>query len=440
MTKITITENTVKQKTSEDINKENEELEKQLKGDDMTIMLVDSKDRALNFGVVGVGQAGGRLAEQFYQRGYPTIALNTATQDLKYNTLPEKQKLFLDLALGGTGKDLDLGAQAIEEYADVVLKMMEDNFADCDVVLLAMSGGGGTGSGGAENMAKLASQLGKPVVMIFALPMSSEDALSKHNSVQTLSKLAKLAQSDVVNSLMVVDNAKIEMLYPNLPMTKFWETANNAIVDPIHLFNSLSASPSKFTSLDPMDFGKAFLGSGDCTIYGMIEVEDYMREESIAEAIIENMENGLLASEFDLTQTRSVGVIITGSEKVLSEIPAVNLEYGFAMLNKITSDGTQVYRGVYSVEDQGDTLKVYSLFGGLGLPEERVNELKLEAERHMKALENKETKRASNMNIDLGKTKVVSAADTLHKKITTKNSAMGKLTNNSKRIIDRRRK
>jgi len=110
------------------------------------------------------------------------------------------------------------------------------------------------------------------------------------------------------------------------------------------------------------------------------------------------------------------------------------------MLNKITSDGTQVYRGVYSVEDHPDTLRVYSMFSGLGLPEDRVKELKIEAERHMKAFERKEDNRATNMTIDLGKTQSVSAADALHKKIKNKKSAIGKLTKNSKRMVDRRRK
>ena len=71
--------------------------------------------------------------------------------------------------------------------------------------------------------------------------------------------------------------------------------------------------------------------------------------------------------------------------------------------------------------------------------EERVKELKAEAERHMELLKNKEDNRATNMTIDIGKTKVTTAADAIHNKIKAKNSAMGKIKSNSKRIIDRRR-
>jgi cell division GTPase FtsZ len=443
--RVVVTENNKvkKIKSDKEIVEENQKLEEELKekveDEEMSVMLVEQQDRSINVGVIGVGQCGSKLAEEFYNRGYTTIAINTAMQDLNPIKIPERQKLFLDYALGGAAKDLDTGAAAAEEYSEQILEMAQKNFDDSEVLMLITSGGGGTGSGSAETMVNILSQMDKPVSVVYVLPMSSEDTLAKHNSIQTLSALAKLAKEDVVNSLMVVDNAKIELLHPGKSMAEFWRAANESIVEPLHLFNKLSSTASEYTSLDPMDFTRIFVGTGDCTLYGMIEIDDYLEEEAVAEAIITNMENGLLASEFDLKQTRSVGVIVTGSKEVLQQIPATNLEYGFAMVNKLCNEGTQVFRGVYEVEGQ-DTLKVYSLFSGLGLPEERVAELKAEAERHMAALQDKEDSRASNMTVDVGKTKAVSATDKLHKKIKGKKSAMGKIKKNSKRVADRRRK
>lgn len=431
-------------RTDKEVIEENTKLENELKAkiemeeNDMTVMLVEQQDRSINVGVVGVGQCGSKLAEEFYKRGYSAVAINTALQDLQPINMPERQKLFIDYALGGAAKDLDIGQAAVEDYADVIFKYLQDNFEDNEVLMLITSGGGGTGSGSAETMVKLMAQLDKPITVIYVLPLASEDTLAKHNSIQTLSKLARLAKDDIVNSLMVVDNAKIDLMYPGESMANFWNIANEAIVEPLHLFNKLSSTPSSYTSLDPMDFTRIFVGTGDCALYGMIEIEDYLEDEAIAEAVITNMENGLLATEFDLKQTRSAGIIITASKEILEQLPATNIEYGFAMVNKICNEGTQVFRGVYEVPGQ-NTLKVYSLFSGLGLPEERIGELKAEAERHMASLKNKEDMRASNMNIDLGKTQAVSATDTLHKKITGRKSAMGQIKKNSKRIIDRRR-
>ena len=425
-------------KSQEEIKLENNKLEKELGGERMSVMLVEQKDRSINIGVVGVGQCGSKIAEEFYNRGYNVVVLNTALQDLKFIAVPENKKLFLDYALGGAAKDLETGQAAAEEYSDVILKMLQDNFENEDVLLLVVSGGGGTGSGSAETMVKLMTQLGKPMFVMFVMPLSNEDCLARHNATVTLSRLAKLAKDDVISSLVIVDNAKIESMFPSLSMAEFWKAANNAIVEPLHLFNQLSSKPSAYTSLDPMDFSRLLLGS-DCALYGVMQVNDYLRDDAIAEAMLTSISSGLLASDFDLTQTRSVGIIITGSKEILEKIPATNLEYGFAMVNKVCNDGTRVFRGVYETQDKEDCLKIYSLFSGLGLPEERIKELKAEAEKHMAVLQNKETSRAATMNIDLGKTQTVSAVDVLHKKITQKHSAMGKLVNNSKRIIDKRR-
>lgn len=427
--------------TLQDVLKEKEEMAQPKKTEeDMTVMLVEQQDRSVNVGVVGVGQCGSKLAEEFYNRGYAAVAINTAMQDLKHIQIPERNKLFLDYALGGAGKDLDTGQAAAETYANEIVNFLDDNFEDNEILMLCISGGGGTGSGSAETMVSLMSQLGKPMSVLYVLPMASEDSLSKHNSIQTLAKLAKMASNDTINSLFVVDNAKIELMHPGMSMAQFWKTANTSIVEPIHLFNKLSANPSEHTSLDPMDFSRVFVGTGDCALYGMIEVEDYMEDEAVAEAMLTSLQSGLLSADFDLGQTRSAGVIITGSKKALSEVPATNLEYGFAMVGKICNEGTRVFRGVYEVPGHDDSLRIYTFFSGLGLPEERVKELRAEAERHMKALEGKESSRATAMNIDLGKTKTVSAADKLHQKITQKNSAMGKLTKGAKKVKDRRRR
>ena len=438
--KVEITEKNIEKKklSKRQIEEENKNLEKELGGSEMTVMLVEQQDRSINLGVVGVGQCGSKIAEEFYSRGYNAVAINTAMQDLKHINIPEGQKLFLDYALGGAAKDLETGRAAAEEYATQISNHLDENFEDCEVLMLVVSGGGGSGSGSAETMVNIMGQFGKPLSVLYVLPLSSEDVLAKHNSIQTLARLAKLAKDDVVNSLIVVDNAKIELLFPGKSMSEFWKVANSSIVNPLHLFNELSASSSEYTSLDPMDFSRLFIGTGDCALYGMIEVEDYMEDEAIAEAMITNLENGLLSGDFDLGQTRSAGVIVTGSKEVLSKVPATNIEYGFAMVSKICNDSTRVFRGVYEVPSKDNSLRIYSLFSGLGLPEERVKELKAEAEKHMNALGNKESSRATAMSIDVGKTQTISAADALHKKIKNKHSAMGKLTKNSKRVQDRR--
>ena len=452
----------VRVKTDAEIVKENEELEKAFKlGEapkldpeilkklktkqdekvEEKMKAVSVRDRSLYFGVVGLGQAGSRVAETFYKLGYEACVFNTATQDLEHIDLPDNRKIYLPFALGGAGKELDNGRQAVEQNGEVVLDRLNETFDESqEMLILAVSGGGGTGSGGAEAMIGLMASLGKPICVIYILPLESEDSLSKHNSVSTLSRLAKLASTDVITTLVVVDNAKINLIYPNLSKAEFWDVANNAIVEPLHLFNYLSAQPTRYDALDAMDFGRIFT-AGDCTIYGMIEVNDYMETTAIAEAVIENLESGLLASDFNLSETRFGGYIVTGSAEVLMKLPATNIHYASHVISE-KCGSPQLVGGVYEIESDEDCVRVYTMFSGLGLPAARIESLKNEAKEQMAIIREKEKTRADRMMVDYGSgTETQTKAQEVHRLIQQKKSGFGKLTSNAgSRIVDKRKR
>jgi cell division GTPase FtsZ len=440
-------------KTSKKTKKENEEFEKSLSDDGLDPEVLKKlrskkekkenieKDRSLYFGFVGLGQAGSRLAEIAYSLGYEACVFNTAEQDLEHIKLPNEKKVFLPFSLGGAGKDLSNGQEAVEQNAELIIKELNNNFNDeNEMLFLCVSGGGGTGSGGSESIIGLMSTLNRPIGVIYILPMESEDALSKHNSVITLGKLASMASSDVITTLVVVDNAKIDLIYPNLSKAKFWDVANNAIIEPLHLFNVLSKKPSKYDSLDSMDFSR-IITSGDCSIYGTIDVENYMETTAIAEAIIENLESGLLADEFDLKDTRFGGFIIVGNENVLSNLPAANINYASVMINDIC-DSPSLVSGVYEMPIEEDIIRIYTMFGGLGLPTKRVENLKKEAQEKMDILKNKEQSRSNKMEIEYNnKTTTQTKAQDVYQKIKKNKSAFGQITNNYKnKVVKDRRK
>jgi cell division GTPase FtsZ len=449
-------------KTDEEVAKENQEMETMLKGpepqldpdiieklkakklakeEDKEMKAIAKRDRSLYFGVVGLGQAGSRVAETFYGLGYEACVFNTATQDLEHINLPDNRKVFLPFALGGAGKELDNGRAAVEQNGELIINKLNDIFNERqEMILLAISGGGGTGSGGAESILGLIASLGKPVGVIYILPMESEDALAKHNSVVTLGKLAKMASSDVITSLIVIDNAKIEVIYPNMSKADFWVTANEAIVSPLHIFNYLSAQPTKYDSLDSMDFGRIFT-AGDCTIYGMIEIENYMDTTAIAEAVVENLEGGLLADDFNLKETRFGGFIVVGNEKVLSELPAMNINYASHMISEICNSPSLV-SGVYEMPVEKNVVRVYTMFSGLGLPSARIEALKKEADEKMSTLKEKEKSRADRMAVDYGAgTETQSKVQEVHRMIQQKKSGFGQLTKVAeKKIVDRRKR
>jgi cell division GTPase FtsZ len=401
--------------------------------------VISQKEVSINIGVLGVGQAGSRIAEVFHKKGYDVGVINTSSQDLKFIDVLPHQKLLLDGSLGGTGKDLDLGRDIFEasrdEVADFTDRVLEGN----DMAFLAISGGGGTGSSSVDVMVETLFATEMPVGVIYVLPKATEDAQSKRNSIETLARLARMAADNMIASLVVVDNARIETIYGGLSQAKFWDTANEAIVAPIHLFNSLTAQPSRHTSLDPSDFGK-IISAGDCSVYGVVEVEDYMEETALAEAVIESLSGNMLAEGFDLTQTRVGGVIILGSDEAISKLPAINIDYCFHMISEKTN-GASIYQGIYADESVGRGIKIYSWFAGLGLPQDRIENLQKESKEQAAVLAEKERTRASSMTLDLEEDKTTSVADKIHKKISKKNSGFNKLQGGARKsIIDRRRR
>ncbi len=309
-------DNSPKQKTKEEIESDNQSLLNAISGDKEVKMerKVDAEKLAalkaklaekvkeeeaimsapversvsIKMGVIGIGQAGSRIAEEFSRLGYDAGVVNTSAQDLAYINVPPDQKLLLEGSLGGTGKDLDLGRQIFEQNQEQLTTFIEAIADGNDMLFLAISGGGGTGSSSVDTMIPLLFSLGMPLGVIYILPKATEDAQSKKNSIETLARLAKMTSSNMISSLVVVDNARIEQIYGGLSQSQFWSTANSAIVDPINLFNTLTSQPSQFTSLDPSDFGK-IVSCGDCSVYGMVEVEDYTEETALAEAVMKSL-------------------------------------------------------------------------------------------------------------------------------------------------------
>lgn len=402
----------------------------------MASKIVSKKERSLALGVVGSGQAGSRLAEAFYKLGYDAVVVNTAMQDLKFIDIPDSNKLLLEYGLGGAAKETEIGRAAAESHRGEILQLINEKLATSQVNVLCLSLGGGSGAGSCETMVDLLTSLGKPLVVMTVLPMDTEDAQTKANALETLSKLTKLTQTKKVNNLIVVDNAKIEAIYQDVGQMEFYGVANKAIVDPIDMFNTLSSMPSAVKGLDPMEWGKLFTDGEGLTVYGELTVDNFSEETSIAEAVVNNLNGNLLAGGFDLKQSRYVGVIITAPKEVWAKIPSSSITYAMAMVNDQCGSPKGVFRGIYTVESTEPVVKVYSMFSGLGLPDSRVDQLRKDTQALQQNVKGKDEARNLSLNLDTGTNETVSAAQKIKEKIAAKSSAFGKLVGG---VVDRRK-
>lgn len=397
---------------------------------------VSKKERSWNFGVVGCGQAGSRIAECFYKLGYNTIAINTALQDLKFIEIPDTNKLLLNYGSGGASKDLSIGEAAAEMHRGLITDLVKSKLSDTEVFVVCSSLGGGSGAGSIPVVVDVLSQFGIPIIVLAALPMNSEDPQTKSNTIETLAKLATLVQNKVVANLITCDNAHIETMLADVNQLEFFGEANKAIVSPLDAFNCFSNMPSPVKPLDSTEFGKLLLDGEGLSIYGSLTVSDYMGDTALSEAIITSLDGNLLASGFDLKKAKYVGVIMAANKKVFSKIPKASTTYAHHIIQEKCGTPQAIFNGTYVTDDEEDAIKVYTFFSGLSLPEIRVSELKEEVTSHKKIIQSKSEHRNISLNIDLGKSDAVSTAQQVKAKIAAKNSNFGKLMGN---VIDRRK-
>lgn len=399
--------------------------------------LAPKKEKSLVFGVLGSGQAGSRLAETFFKLGYDAVAVNTAMQDLKFIDIPDSNKLLLHHGLGGSAKDLAIGQAAAEAHRQEIQELITNKLTNSQVNILCLSLGGGSGAGSCETLVDIFTEVGKPLVVMTVLPMDSEDPQTKKNALETLAKLTKLTQSKKIANLICVDNAKLESIYQNVSQIDFFSTANKAIVETIDVFNTYSSMSSSVKPLDPTEFAKLFLDGEGLSIYGELIVSNFREDTSIAEAVISNLDSNLLAGGFDLKQAKYVGVIIAANREVWAATPSASVNYALSMINERANNPSGVFKGIYTIDIPEPVIKVYSMFSGLSLPENRIEQLKKETKELSSITKGKDEQRNLSLKLDVAGTEEnVSAAQKVKEKIAAKASTFGKFVNN---VSDRRK-
>ena len=207
----------------------------------------------------------------------------------------------------------------------------------------------------------------------------------------------------------------------------FFEVSNHAIVSTIDVFNRYSSMPSKTKPMDQMEWAKILTDGEGLTIYGEMSVDQVEDPIAIAEAVIQNLNSGLLAGGFDLKQTRYAGVLFVGNSKIMNSLPSSSINYAMEIIKENCPSATNIFRGVYEDNTiKENVLKVYSIYSGLGLPTSRIDQLKKEAHEESAKVRGREQTRNLSLNLDTGTEESVSAADRVREAIKNKSSGFNK--------------
>lgn len=154
--------------------------------------------------VIGVGGSGGNAVNHMVSckvRGVEFIAVNTDAQDLQKSLAKKKIHIGKKLTRGlGAGMNAAVGARAAEETKEEV----EEIIRGADMVFVTCGMGGGTGTGAAPVVAKIAKDAGALTIAVVTRPFSFE---GKQRNTIAEEGLARLAQE--VDAIVVIPNDKI---------------------------------------------------------------------------------------------------------------------------------------------------------------------------------------------------------------------------------------
>ncbi|MGI0060577.1 MAG: hypothetical protein ACREBJ_12500, partial [Nitrosotalea sp.] len=148
--------------------------------------------RTLDIGIIGVGGAGNHIADAFGKQGYDVMAINLTDRDYSHlKNIPndEFSRIELIVGAGGAGKNPEIGAQAIKEYTNTLIKKIQRKFNNKEFIFVTYGLGGGTGTIGGTLVAEIASTLNIPVGVIITLPRKNEGTDEKNNCLKGLQEV-----------------------------------------------------------------------------------------------------------------------------------------------------------------------------------------------------------------------------------------------------------
>lgn len=284
--------------------------------------------------VIGVGGGGGNAVEYMVTQtieGVDFVAMNTDAQALKKSTATVKIQIGTELTKGlGAGADPNVGRDAAHEDREKIRQALDG----ADMVFITAGMGGGTGTGAAPEVAKLAKDMGILTVAVVTKPFPFEGKKRLDFANQGIAEL-----SNYVDSLITIPNEKLlKVMGKGTPLLQAFSAANDVLKGSVQGIAELITR----TGLVNVDFadvktvmsemGTAMMGSG------IGRGED--RAEEAAELAIACP----LLEDIDLSGARGILVNITaGLDFAIDEYEIIgNAVKAFASENATVVVGTVI--------------------------------------------------------------------------------------------------
>lgn len=263
-------------------------------------------DNVAKISVIGIGGGGCNMINHMIKEGsqkVDLIAANTDLQVLHISQAPKKIQLGIKLTKGlGAGMKPEIGRDsAVESYEEIKTALK-----GADIVFIAAGLGGGTGTGAAAMIAKIARDMGAIVIGVVTMPFSIERARID-KAEYGLQQLRGNA-----DTVVVIDNNRLVKIAGNLPVKQAFAVANELVSVMIKGIVEIISTPS-LVNLDFADV-KAIMTSGGVATVGMGTSDTARR---VDEAVEEALGNPLL--DIDYAGATGALIHITGGDDMTLE-------------------------------------------------------------------------------------------------------------------------
>ncbi|WP_299885498.1 cell division protein FtsZ [uncultured Lacinutrix sp.] len=266
--------------------------------------------------VIGVGGGGSNAINHMFQqgiKGVDFVICNTDAQALQNSGVPNKIQLGVNLTEGlGAGANPNVGKESAEESFDDIQQMLGTN---TKMVFITAGMGGGTGTGAAPIIAKMAKELDILTVGIVTMPFQFEGKMRNEQAQEGIEKLRA-----EVDSLIVINNNKLREVYGNLGFKAGFSKADEVLSTAAR--GIAEVITHHYTQNIDLRDAKTVLSNSGTAIMGSATSSGQNRAQ---EAISKALDSPLL-NDNKITGAKNVLLlIVSGSQEItIDEIGEIN--------------------------------------------------------------------------------------------------------------------
>ncbi|MDE7119306.1 MAG: cell division protein FtsZ [Muribaculaceae bacterium] len=187
--------------------------------------IIESTHDEVIIKAIGVGGGGDNAINHMYEQGIDKVSFvvcNTDRQALNNSPVPNRLLIGPTVTKGlGAGNDPEKARQAAEESADEIAALFDD---ETKMVFITAGMGGGTGTGAAPVVARIARERGLLTVGIVTIPFLFEGDKKIYKALDGAEEMSKY-----VDSLLVVNNEQLTEIYPDLDWLNAFGKADDTL-------------------------------------------------------------------------------------------------------------------------------------------------------------------------------------------------------------------